>query len=258
MGDSVRAWHPAVPSVREVLHATFEQHAYPLHTHADWTVLLIDEGVVTYDLERNAHQAAPASITLLPPHVPHDGRSAVGGEGFRKRVLYLSEEWLPASMADAAVAAPTLGDPQAVSMVAGIHAALRSPFDAMAAEGGVLALQELVRQHLGLPSSPAPDAPLARRLREMLDDRLVESFTIAEAARLLGAHPSHLVRAFSQAYGIAPYRYLTGRRVDRARRLLLDGLPPAEVAVEAGFHDQAHLTRHFRRVLGTTPGTFAA
>jgi AraC-like DNA-binding protein len=101
-------------------------------------------------------------------------------------------------------------------------------------------------------------SPWHTKLREMLDDRLFESFTIAEGARILDVHPSHLVRAFSKAYGIAPYRYVTGRRVDRARRLLLDGTPASEAAVEAGFHDQAHLTRHFRRVLGTTPGAFAA
>lgn len=257
MGNSVHAWHPAVPYVREVLHATFEDHSYPSHTHEDWTVLLIDKGAVTYDLGRTEHQAVPASITLLPPHVPHDGRSAVGGESFRKRVLYLSEDWLPAKAADAAVTQPLLMDQQTVATVMGIHAALASPGDAMGAESGVLTLREAVRSHLGAPSAPTRDAPLARRLREMLDDRLSESFTIAEAAQLLGAHPSHLVRAFSKAYGIAPYRYVTGRRVDRARRLLLEGRPASEAAVEAGFHDQSHLTRHFRRVLGTTPGAFA-
>lgn len=179
-------------------------------------MLLIDEGVVAYDLERSALEAAPAAITLLPPHVPHDGRSAVGGKAFRKRVLYLSEEWLPANVADAAVTQPTIREPSAVATVTSIHSALRSRADALAAECSVLALQEIVRAHLGTPATSAGDAPLARRLREMLDDRLAESFTIAEAARILGAHPSHLVRAFSQAYGIAPYRYLTGRRVDRA------------------------------------------
>lgn len=78
------------------------------------------------------------------------------------------------------------------------------------------------------------------------------------AAEELGAHPSHLVRAFSRAYGIAPHRYQVARRVDLARRLLLDGHRPAEAAVLSGFHDQAHLTRHFRPVLGITPGAFAA
>ncbi|MFJ6453447.1 AraC family ligand binding domain-containing protein [Paenarthrobacter sp. NPDC091669] len=70
MGNSVQAWHPAVPYVREVLHATFEDHSYPSHTHEDWTVLLIDKGAVTYDLGRTEHQAVPASITLLPPACP--------------------------------------------------------------------------------------------------------------------------------------------------------------------------------------------
>lgn len=66
------------------------------------------------------------------------------------------------------------------------------------------------------------------------------------------------MRAFSRAYGIAPHGYVTGRRIDRARRLLLAGMSPADTAAMVGFHDQAHLTRHFRRTLGTTPGAFAA
>jgi AraC-like DNA-binding protein len=49
-----------------------------------------------------------------------------------------------------------------------------------------------------------------------------------------------------------------GRRIDRARKLLLAGCPPAEAAIAAGFFDQAHLTRHFRRHTATTPARFAA
>jgi AraC-like DNA-binding protein len=48
-----------------------------------------------------------------------------------------------------------------------------------------------------------------------------------------------------------------GRRVERARQLLLAGHPAADVAVEVGFYDQAHLTRHFRKHTATTPGRFA-
>ncbi|NUT53978.1 MAG: AraC family transcriptional regulator, partial [Saccharothrix sp.] len=56
---------------------------------------------------------------------------------------------------------------------------------------------------------------------------------------------------------LPPHRYLTCRRVDLARRLLLDGMPAAHVAPADGFYDQAHLTRHFRRMLGTAPGAYA-
>lgn len=256
MVESVRAWHPAVPDVREVLHATFD-HAYPAHTHDAWTVLLIDSGVVAFELGREAHRAAPGSIALLPPGVAHDGQSAVRDSAYRKRVLYLEPEWLPRGMPSVAVGRPTIGTRSAVSAVRRIHGALGSPGDLLAAEHWVHALRHDLLGHLGSPVDEIRDAPLARRLRELLDDRLTETFTLAEAGGELGANPSHLIRAFSQAYGIAPHRYVTGRRVDRARRLLLDGRTAAESAVLAGFHDQAHLTRHFRRTLGTTPGAFA-
>jgi len=56
---------------------------------------------------------------------------------------------------------------------------------------------------------------------------------------------------------LPPHRYVTGRRIDRARALLLDRVPPAEVAATVGFYDQAHLTRHFRATLGVTPAAYA-
>lgn len=70
-------------------------------------------------------------------------------------------------------------------------------------------------------------------------------------------HPTHLIRSFRKAYGLPPHAYLTGRRVARARRLLLAGMRPAAAAVAAGFYDQAHLTRHFGRYVGISPARFA-
>jgi AraC-like DNA-binding protein len=258
MADRVRAWNPGVPDVREVLHATFDSHAYPQHTHEAWTVLVVDEGAVRYVLHRGAHHAVPAAITLLPPYVPHDGRSAVEGRSFRKRVLYLDPGWLPPTAADLAVSRPTLVDERGLALLRQVHADLTSPPDAVAVGWGVQALHDLVEGHLGGRPAPRADVPLARRLRAMLDDAGPAQLTVTDAARALGVHPGHLVRSFTDAYGIPPHRYATGRRVDHARRLLLGGVPPARAAADAGFHDQAHLTRHFRRVLGTTPAAFAS
>lgn len=72
----------------------------------------------------------------------------------------------------------------------------------------------------------------------------------------LGVTVPHLVRAFTRELGLPPHRYLVGRRLDMARRRLLAGEPAADVATSTGFHDQAHLTRHFRRLLRTTPGRY--
>lgn len=118
---------------------------------------------------------------------------------------------------------------------------MNDPADALAAECGVLALRELVQPHLESPVDTTLDVPLAQGLRRLLDDRLEQTFTIVEAAADLGAHRRHMVRFFTQTYGIAPHKYVFGHRIDRARRLLLAGRSPAEVAAQAGFHDQSHL-----------------
>lgn len=226
MSTPIRAWQPDIPGVREVLHARFDDHAYPAHTHDSWTVLMIDRGAVAYGLDRAEHRAAPGSLTILPPHVPHDGRSTVPGRPYRKRVLYLEPQWLPGTAVGTAVSAPTVTHPTAPAIVRGIHRALASPPDRMEIEHGLLELHDLVRAHLGQPTASSPrDDPAARRLRDLLDDRLAETFTLADAARILGAHPKHLARAFTRAYGIPPHRYVTGRRVDIARRLLLAAGP---------------------------------
>ena len=87
MSESVRAWKPAVAGIREVLHARFMSHAYPLHTHDVWTLFIVDEGAIAYDLDRREGHAGPSIVSILPPHVVHDGRP--GAQGYRKRVLYI-------------------------------------------------------------------------------------------------------------------------------------------------------------------------
>jgi AraC-like DNA-binding protein len=68
--------------------------------------------------------------------------------------------------------------------------------------------------------------------------------------------PFALLRAFRDETGLPPHAYLNQLRVRLARQLLDGGVAPALVAAEAGFADQAHLTRHFKRVVGVPPGAY--
>lgn len=250
---TVSAWRPPVPGIAEAFHARFTDHAYPAHTHDTWTLLIVDDGAISYDLDRHHHGALGTAVTLLPPNVAHDGRAATS-HGFRKRVLYLDADVLGDDLIGAAVDQPSLPDPLLRTRIHQLHQSLAEPLEA---ESRLALVSERLRTHLGrLPVAP-PDRSLADDLRDLLDDRLPDSLTLADASEILGAHPVHLVRAFGRRFGLPPHRYVTGRRVDHARRLLLDGTPPAAVATTAGFADQAHLTRHFRRYLGTTPARFA-
>ncbi|WP_440099962.1 AraC family ligand binding domain-containing protein [Streptosporangium sp. H16] len=92
---TIRAWRPPVAGIAEVFHAHFTDHAYPAHTHDTWDLMILDAGAVDFGLDRHRHGAAdPAAVVLLPPGVPHDGRT-VTPAGFRKKVLYLDTTVLP-------------------------------------------------------------------------------------------------------------------------------------------------------------------
>ncbi len=253
----VSAWRPRVPGVVEVFHARFTGYAYPMHVHDAWTLLIVDDGAVRYDLGRHEHGTPRDTVTLLPPHVPHNGAAATP-DGFRKRVLYLDGSLLGDELIGAAVDGPDLADAALRERVGRLHGALGRAGDELEAESRLALVGERLRDHLRRREREftRPDPVLARLLRELLDEQVTAPLTLTDAARLLHAHPAHLVRTFSTTYGIPPHQYLTSRRIDRARRLLLDGLPPSEVATATGFYDQAHLTRHFKRWVGVTPGRY--
>jgi AraC-like DNA-binding protein len=257
--EQVAAWRPGVPGIAEVFHAHFVDHAYPVHTHDTWTLLIVDDGAIRFDLDRNEHGALRPGVTLLPPHVPHDGRAATRA-GFRKRVLYLDLSVLGEDSIGAAVDRPSVSDAGLRHRVHQLHLALEAPGDELEAESRLVFIRERLDQHLKprrLTTPQGRSQGLADRLRNLLEARTVDGVTLREAADVLHAHPAHLVRSFTAAFGLAPHAYLTGRRVDLARRLLLAGGRPAEVAAATGFYDQSHLTRHFRRYVGATPARYA-
>ncbi|MFF8270681.1 AraC family transcriptional regulator [Streptomyces sp. NPDC016562] len=255
----VRAWRPALAGIEEVYHARITDHVYPMHTHDSWTLLIVDDGMVRYDLDRHEHGALDQMVTLLPPHVPHNGRS-VTPTGFQKRVLYLDSSQLGDSLIGLAVDSPVMEDLLLRRRIHQLHQVLEHTGDELEAESRLALVSERLRDHLERhfeDRAPTRDAGIAHRLRDLLDEKFVEGVSLQEASAALHVHPAHLVRVFSKEFGMGPHQYLTGRRVDLARKLLLAGMPPRLVAASAGFYDQSHFNRHFKRVLGTSPGRYA-
>jgi AraC-like DNA-binding protein len=97
----------------------------------------------------------------------------------------------------------------------------------------------------------------ARRASEFIDAHLAGNISLADVALECQLSVAQFARSFRRSTGMPPHRYLTERRVERARTLLLHSdLPLADVAVRCGFADQSHFTKVFRRLIGVSPGTF--
>lgn len=255
----VEAWAPPVPGIREVFHARLTGYAYPPHCHETWAVLIVDEGAIRYDLDRRHCGAAGQSVTILPPGVAHDGRPAPGASGFRKRELYLDPGFLPTELTGAAVDHTAINDPPLRSALSLLHDCLGHEAEELDAGARLALIGERISSHLTRAPNPAPapEPGIAGQLRELLDEHIMGQVSLAQAAAILDRTVPHLVRSFTREFGLSPHAYVIGRRVDAARRLLLQGAAPAHTATACGFYDQAHLTRHFKKHTSTTPAGYA-
>lgn len=255
----MEAWRPRVPGIAEVFHARIAGYAYPRHCHDTWTVLIVDAGAISFDLDSRRRGASGQVVAVLPPGVIHDGRPAAGAPGFSKRNLYLAPDFLPDTLVGAAVDRTALHDPALRAALAALHDSLAAGADPLDGEARLALIGERIAGHLARrPAGARPaDGAVADRLRQLLDAHLTEALTLREAGAVLDRSVPHLVRSFTRAYGVSPHAYVLGRRIELARTRLLGGARPADVAAELGFHDQAHLTRHFRRHTSTTPARYA-
>jgi AraC-like DNA-binding protein len=158
---------------------------------------------------------------------------------------------------------PVLADPVIARSLRRLHTALTGPaselerYDRLTATARLLVRHACVEQGPAGPPELRADPGLAARIHALIHDAgTAADLTADDLAATAGCSRYAAYRAFHQAYGLAPSDYQRQLRVRAARGLLSRGVPPAVAAAEAGFADQAHLTRWFRRYYGITPGAY--
>lgn len=121
----------------------------------------------------------------------------------------------------------------------------------------------LLRQYCDTPAKKLVipgstlDAGKLKQIQDYIEEHLADEIVIEDMAALIPMSQFHFARAFKAATGETPHKYLTQRRIERAKVLLtVTKLPVAEVAYRVGFSNQSHFTAHFRKVTGVTPKNY--
>ena len=248
----------------ERMEAYFAGHAFDRHAHDSYALGYTLSGVQMFDYRGTRATSLPGDVMILHPDETHNGRAGTG-DGFRYRMLYLE----PALVQDALMGrvrhlpfAPTpvchhLGLRRALWEALGD---LDEILDPLHANDLVLEIAEILLSLDGTPPRPSPglDITAVEQARRYLDAHCTRTVNAEELEREAGLDRFTLTRQFRARFGTSPHRYMVMRRLARGKKAILDGRGLAEAANLAGFADQSHFTRHFKKGVGLSPGRWRA
>ncbi len=256
----------------EVMSAWWVEHSFAPHMHDRYAVSLNYAGRGAFDCRSELRDAAPGTCNLIAPGEVHTGH-ATSGDGWIYRNLYIETPLMTTLLrsldwqgsVDVRFKFPLVRDTILARRLAHVFVSLRksSSSNSLLQNESLLlsVLARLITHHV-VPGhdlrNVGREHAAVRRAKDWLDANSEQNVSLHSLARLVSLSPYYLVRAFHKHAGIPPHKYQTIVRINRARKLLTSGAVISEVAYRTGFCDQSHLNRCFKRMLGVTPGEYAA
>lgn len=235
------------------------RRSFPRHSHEHGYFCLLLAGGYVEEIAGRPVAQRPMTVAFHPAGIEH--RDEVGEGGGRMFGIEVGTRWVERLQEEAkgSLGFVTLGAGDGVWLAARLRRELwrREEGSALVIEGLVLELLAAVCRELR-PVDRRPPGWLAR-IEEMLRAGFQESWTLDALAAEAGVHPVHLSRTFRRFRGRTLGEVLQELRVRHVCERLADPeVPLADLALEAGFADQSHCTRVFKRLTGTTPGAWRA
>jgi AraC family transcriptional regulator len=231
----------------------------PKHSHQNASLYFILNGSMTERCGNVTREREPSNLVFTPPEEPHSNR--IRSSGCRLFMIETKAHWLAAIKEYSCLPESTSHFNSAVAASLGRRAhneACQSDsFSPLVIEGLILELlAEISRQQT---RGEKKEVPWLKRARDILQDRFATKLTIEEVARELDIHPVYFVSAFRRHYGCTVGEYIRHARIEYAcSQLRCSKASLTDVALAAGFFDQSHFSRTFKRLIGTTPARYRA
>lgn len=266
--ERVKLWRRPELAGAELLRAHYVTQNFGRHTHDGFAVGVIEGGALGF-YYRGENVVAPAGrVNLVNPGEVHTGHAATDG-GWTYRMFYLDAALLQNAASEIAgrpegipfFKKGVLCDRPLAGMIRALHAGLETgQLSRLEIESRFRAiLTQLIDRH----ADPRPVLRAVGReprgvgeAREYIDACYAENLSVHDLASVAHLSPFHFIRVFQNHMGMPPHTYLMQTRVRKAKALLGQGRSLVDAAYETGFVDQSHLSKHFKRTFGFTPGQY--
>jgi AraC-like DNA-binding protein len=264
-GPEWTRYYRAVSGVT-ALHARFVAHRYPRHAHEYSVVGLIESGVQSYTYRGSRHITPAGRVFVVNPDEPHTGEPA-SPVGYVYRTLYLQRAFLARALGEFREPAPrsvqlrgaVLDDPLVARSLSAFHRALERGATTLEQESLLLQAVVLLLTCYGDSSTACSTRPTGKEpgpvstACDYMEAHFDHDVSLSSLAQIVRLSPWYFARVFEKATGLPPHAYLEGVRIRKACALLDRGETIVEAALAAGYADQSHMTKRFRRFLGITP-----
>ena len=237
---------------------------FPSHVHEHYVIGFVEKGERVLSCKGREYDIKEGSILLFNPGDSHACVQSDGGtfdyRGFnisKETMLDLAEE-ITGNRELPGFSENVIFDEEAVCYLRPLHEMVMQGVGGFGKEEALLFLISLLIQNYGQPFESC--IPECRReiekACEYMKQRFAERIYLDQICHHTGLSKSTLLRAFTKAKGVTPYRYLETIRINEAKKLLSEGVPPVEAAIRTGFSDQSHFTNYFNQFIGLAPGTY--
>jgi len=240
---------------------------YGKHSHETFSIGAVSKGHCQYLNGDKRVRVGAGTVVLMNPGDVHACNPS-GDEQWGYSMLYISVPWLCAIQHDLGLSAgerfvpfsaTVSRQPQLYHGLNRLFAILTDPEEeALRKHSAAVIFITAAHEALGAAAKHTDPPPHLARAAEFIRQHCLRSLKLEEICAEVNFSPSRLIGSFKRSYGLTPHAYQVNCRIEFCRAQLRRGHAIADVAVAAGFSDQAHLQRTFKRLVGATPGQYQA
>lgn len=237
---------------------------FPNHFHEYYVIGFVEDGERCLSCKNQEYTICRGNIVLFNPGDNHacvqsdDGTLDYRGLNITKEIMLDLAVEVTGKRKLPGFSQTVIFDEEITCYLRPLHELIMSGSSEFDKEENLLLLLSLLIQRWG--QSFEACVPECREEIEkacaFMEQHYTEHIYLDQICRCANLSKSTLLRAFTKSKGVTPYRYLENIRIGAAKRLLEQGAPPIEAALQTGFSDQSHFTNYFTRFIGLSPGVY--